>query len=106
MTTIQGPAIFLAQFIGDQAPFNSLDGICKWASDLGFKGIQMPTLDTRFIDLQKAAESKTFIDGSLVNNFYYRIINISRIPQFERVQNVDVNKRVTEALKLSHKPVG
>jgi hypothetical protein len=22
-------------------------------ADLGFKGIQMPTLDTRFIDLQK-----------------------------------------------------
>ena len=54
MTTIQGPAVFLAQFIGDTAPFNSLDGICKWASDLGFKGIQMPTLDSRFIDLQKA----------------------------------------------------
>lgn len=40
MTTIQGPAVFLAQFIGDEAPFNSLDGICKWAANLGFKGIQ------------------------------------------------------------------
>ena len=62
MTTIQGPAVFLAQFIGDKAPFNSLDEICKWAVDLGFKGIQMPTLDPRFIDLQKAAESKTYAD--------------------------------------------
>ena len=62
MTTIQGPAVFLAQFIGDEAPFNSLDGICTWAADLGFKGIQMPTLDTRFIDLQKAAESKTYAE--------------------------------------------
>ena len=62
MTTIQGPAVFLAQFIGDKAPFNSLDGICQWAADLGFKGIQMPTLDARFIDLQKAAESKTYAD--------------------------------------------
>jgi len=53
MTTIKGPAVFLAQFIGDTAPFDSLDGICKWAADLGFKGIQMPTLDNRFIDLQK-----------------------------------------------------
>ena len=60
MTTIKGPAIFLAQFIGDTAPFNSLEGICKWAADLGYKGIQMPTLDARFIDLQKAAESKTY----------------------------------------------
>jgi sugar phosphate isomerase/epimerase len=42
MTTIQGPAVFLTQFISDEAP-NSLDGICKWAADLGFKGIQMPT---------------------------------------------------------------
>ena len=65
MTTIQGPAVFLAQFIGDKAPFNSLDGICKWAADLGFKGIQMPTLDARFIDLQKAAESKTYADELL-----------------------------------------
>jgi sugar phosphate isomerase/epimerase len=62
MTTIKGPAIFLAQFIGDTAPFNSLDGICKWAADLGYKGIQMPTLDPRFIDLQKAAESKTYAE--------------------------------------------
>lgn len=62
MTTIQGPAVFLAQFIGDDAPFNSLDGICKWAAGLGFKGIQMPTLDKRFIDLKLAAESKTYAD--------------------------------------------
>jgi len=62
MKTIQGPAIFLAQFIGDEAPFNSLDGICAWASGLGFKGVQLPTLDARFIDLQKAAESKTYAD--------------------------------------------
>jgi sugar phosphate isomerase/epimerase len=60
MRTIKGPAIFLAQFIGDQAPFNSLDAICAWASSLGYKGIQLPTTDTRFIDLQKAAESKTY----------------------------------------------
>jgi sugar phosphate isomerase/epimerase len=62
MTTIKGPAIFIAQFIGDQAPFNSLDGICEWAKNLGYKGIQLPTLDDRFIDLQKAAESKTYAD--------------------------------------------
>lgn len=62
MTTIKGPAIFLAQFIGDTAPFNSLEGICKWAAALGYKGIQMPTLDPRFIDLQKAAESKTYAE--------------------------------------------
>ncbi|SDF08885.1 hypothetical protein SAMN05216464_112185, partial [Mucilaginibacter pineti] len=62
MTTIKGPAIFLAQFIGDTAPFNSLESICKWAAGLGYKGVQLPTLDARFIDLQKAAESKTYAD--------------------------------------------
>lgn len=62
MTTIQGPALFLAQFIGDQPPFNSLDGICNWAAGLGYKGIQLPTLDKRFIDLRLAAESKTYCD--------------------------------------------
>src|SRR5215217_4445154 len=62
MTTIKGPAVFLAQFIGDTAPFDSLDGICQWAKNLGFKGIQLPTLDKRFIDLKLAAESKTYAD--------------------------------------------
>ena len=62
MRTIKGPAIFLAQFIGDQPPFNSLDGICAWAKGLGYKGIQLPTSDSRFIDLQLAAESKTYAD--------------------------------------------
>lgn len=62
MQSIKGPAIFLAQFIGDEAPFDNLKNICRWASGLGYKAIQMPTLDDRFIDLQKAAESKTYAD--------------------------------------------
>ena len=35
MNNIKGPAIFLAQFVGEDAPFNSLDNICKWVSSLG-----------------------------------------------------------------------
>ncbi|WP_426490801.1 sugar phosphate isomerase/epimerase family protein [Hymenobacter sp. 102] len=62
MKTIKGPGIFLAQFIGDQAPFNSLASICQWAAGLGYKGVQLPTLDSRFIDLQLAAESQTYAD--------------------------------------------
>ncbi|MVN78163.1 TIM barrel protein [Hymenobacter sp. HMF4947] len=62
MKTIKGPAIFLAQFIGDEPPFNSLEGICTWAAGLGFKGVQLPTLDKRFIDLKLAAESQTYAD--------------------------------------------
>lgn len=62
MTTIQGPAIFLAQFMGDAAPFNSLESICRWAASLGYVGVQIPTWDSRLIDLEKAAESKTYCD--------------------------------------------
>ena len=62
MKNIKGPAIFLAQFMGDTAPFNSLDSICKYMAGLGYKGVQIPTWDARCIDLQKAAESKTYAD--------------------------------------------
>jgi sugar phosphate isomerase/epimerase len=62
MKTIKGPAIFLAQFMGDEAPFNSLENICTWAAKLGYVGVQIPTWDSRCIDLQKAAESKAYCD--------------------------------------------
>ncbi|MBZ5855673.1 sugar phosphate isomerase/epimerase family protein [Flavihumibacter profundi] len=62
MTTLKGPGIFLAQFLGDKVPFNNLQSICLWAEALGFKGVQIPTWDSRCIDLQKAAESKTYAD--------------------------------------------
>jgi len=62
MRTIKGPGIFLAQFLGDAAPFNDLKSICQWANGLGFVGVQIPTWDARCIDLQKAAESKTYAD--------------------------------------------
>lgn len=62
MKTIKGPAIFLAQFMGDEAPFNSLKDICRWAASLGYRGVQIPTWDPRCIDLKKAAESKTYAD--------------------------------------------
>lgn len=60
MKTIKGPAIFLAQFAGDSAPFNSLDTIAKWAAGMGYKGLQIPSWDARLFDLKKAAESKTY----------------------------------------------
>lgn len=62
MKTLKGPAIFLAQFMGDTAPFNSLDTIAAYMADLGYKGIQIPTWDARCIDLKTAAESKTYCD--------------------------------------------
>src|SRR5689334_25361316 len=62
MQTIKGPAIFLAQFMDDKPPFNNLKSICEWAKSLGYVGVQIPTWDARCIDLQKAAESKTYAD--------------------------------------------
>ncbi len=62
MKTIKGPALFLAQFAGDDAPFNSWENITKWASDCGYKGVQVPSWDARLIDLDKAAESKDYCD--------------------------------------------
>lgn len=62
MKTIKGPAIFLAQFMGDTAPFDTLEGVCQWAASLGYIGVQIPTWDSRLIDLKQAAESKTYCD--------------------------------------------
>lgn len=62
MKTVKGPAIFLAQFMDDVAPFNNLENICKWAASLGYKGVQIPAWDSRCIDIKKAAESKDYAD--------------------------------------------
>ena len=60
--SIKGPGIFLAQFAGDKAPFNSLQSIAKWAHGLGYTGIQIPTWDARLFDLKRAAESMGYCD--------------------------------------------
>ena len=62
MTTIKGPGIFLAQFMGDKAPFNDLISICNWAKDLGYIAVQIPTWESRLIDLKLCAESKAYAD--------------------------------------------
>lgn len=62
MRTIKGPAIFLAQFVGEEAPFNSLENISSWAADLGFKGIQIPSWESCLFDLNLAAESQGYCD--------------------------------------------
>ncbi len=62
MKTIKGPALFLAQFAGDEAPFDSWDSITKWAADCGYLGVQVPSWDARLIDLKTAAASKDYCD--------------------------------------------
>ena len=62
MQTMKGPGIFLAQFAGEAAPFNDLGSIAAWAAGHGYKGVQIPSWDSRLFDLQTAAESKTYCD--------------------------------------------
>jgi len=62
MKTMKGPGLFLAQFAGDAAPFNSWDSITRWAADCGYVGVQVPSWDGRLFDLDKAASSKTYCD--------------------------------------------
>jgi len=62
MRTIKGPGIYLAQFVGDDAPFNTLSSIADWVASLGYKGVQIPTWDARLFDLKLAAESSTYCD--------------------------------------------
>ena len=79
MTTLKGPGIFLAQFMGDVPPFNTLESICKWAKSIGFAGVQIPSWDARLIDLKKAAESKDYCDEikGIVNNCGLDITELS-----------------------------
>lgn len=60
MKTMKGPALFLAQFCSDEAPFNTLENIAAWAGGLGFKGVQIPSWDKRIFDLERAAESQKY----------------------------------------------
>ncbi len=62
MRTLNGPGLFLAQFMGSQPPFDTLDAIAAWAAKLGFKGVQLPSWDARVIDLERAATSQTYAD--------------------------------------------
>lgn len=65
MKTIRGPGIFLAQFVGAEAPFDSLDGLARWAAGLGYKGVQIPTSDPALFDLAQAARSQAYCDDVL-----------------------------------------
>lgn len=62
MKEIKGPAILLAQFMSDAAPFNTLDSIVEWVASLGYKGVQVPSNDPRCMDLDLAAQSQDYCD--------------------------------------------
>ncbi len=79
MKTIKGPAIFLAQFMDDKPPFNSIESICKWVKGLGYKGVQIPTWDGRCINLEKVANDKVFANEykSKINSLGLEITELS-----------------------------
>ncbi|CAM3817349.1 AP endonuclease [Flavobacterium branchiophilum] len=79
MVTIKGPALFLAQFYGDQAPFDTIDHICQWAASLGYKGVQIPTWDNRYFDLQRIAEDPVFAQEykAKINSYGLEITELS-----------------------------
>src|SRR5262245_48629236 len=60
--SMQGPALFLAQFVRNEPPFDTLSGMCRWAVELGYRGIQVPAWESKLIDLDEAAESPAYCD--------------------------------------------
>ena len=63
MRTLKGPGVFLAQFIGSEPPFETLDGLARWAADLGYVGVQIPCGGPEsMFDLGAAAASQTYCD--------------------------------------------
>src|SRR5206468_11160934 len=110
MRTIKGPGIFLAQFLGDKPPFNNLKTICEWAKSIGFAGVQIPAWDSRCIDLQKAAESKTYADElkGLINSLGLEITELATHLQGQLVAVHPANDMLFDAfapdnLKGNHK---
>ncbi|GAB3021215.1 sugar phosphate isomerase/epimerase [Niabella terrae] len=79
MTTLKGPGIFLAQFLGTEPPFNTLESICFWAQSLGFKAVQIPTSDDAIFNLKLAAESKDYADEikGIINEYGMEVSELS-----------------------------
>ena len=96
MKTIKGPAIFLAQFVGDEAPFNSFDAICSWVASLGYKAVQVPTWDKRLMDLEQAANSQEYCDELTATAAKHGIV-ISELSTHLQGQLVAVHPAYDEA---------
>ena len=103
MKTIKGPAIFLAQFAGDKKPFNNLDSICKWASNLGYKAIQIPTWDSRLFDIEKAGNSKNYCEEikGIVNSNGLEISELSTHLQGQLVASHSAYDKMFDAFAPS-----
>lgn len=96
---MKGPGIFLAQFMSDDAPLNQFDTACKWASDLDYEGVQVPTWDGRCMDLKKAAESKGYCD-ELVGTARENGVEISELSTHLQGQLVAVHPAYTSMFQV------
>ncbi|TPH15631.1 sugar phosphate isomerase/epimerase family protein [Litorilituus lipolyticus] len=95
MNKIQGPAIFLAQFMSDEVPFNNLNNLCKWAASLGYKAIQLPTNDPEIFHLEKAARSQHYCDEIIAIAAEHNIV-ISELSTHIQGQLVALHPAYTE----------
>ncbi|KAL2830460.1 xylose isomerase-like protein [Aspergillus cavernicola] len=89
LQTIKGPAIFVAQYISNEPPFNTLDGICQWASSLGYRGIQIP-IDPRLIDIEAAAKDAEYCE-SLLSIFQKHNIQLTELSSHLQGQLIAVH---------------
>jgi sugar phosphate isomerase/epimerase len=96
---MKGPGIFLAQFMGDAAPFDTFDHVCEWASQLGYVGVQVPSWDPRCIDLAKAAKSKAYCDD-LKATAAKHDLEISELATHLQGQLVAVHPAYTDMFKV------
>ncbi|MFU0921043.1 sugar phosphate isomerase/epimerase family protein [Kluyvera sichuanensis] len=96
MKTIKGPGIFLAQFIGAEPPFNTLDGLAEWAAGLGFKALQLPCNHPAIFDLQQAATSQTYCDD-IAGRLAERGLVISELSTHLEGQLIAVNSAYDSA---------
>lgn len=96
---MKGPGIFLAQFMGDEAPFDSFPAICSWAADLDYVGVQLPSWDARCMDLDKAAESDAYCD-ELRGVAADRGLEISELATHLQGQLVAVHPAYAEMFKV------
>ena len=76
---MKGPAIFLAQFMGQEPPFDALENAAAFMSGIGYAALQIPGWDERCINLGLAAESDGYCSEikSLLSGYGLEISELS-----------------------------
>ena len=105
MKTIKGPAIFLAQFCGDEKPFNNLKDIAKWAKNLGYKAVQIPTWDKRIFDLTSEGTNLEKSSLEQMRKKYEKFYSVTdekfNKDEFEKMV-LEENRLITKGIEVGH----